>query len=479
MPWLIIAAGILLRIIVLLQNRNLIIDEANLVRNLHERNFTQLFTPLDYEQYAPPFFLGLSKISMLFLGAYESSFRIFPLLCGIANLFLFFSLLQHFNVKRAIFYPLFLFATGFIYVRYTTEFKQYSSDITVSLSLLLLALKYDIENKGRISFFCVWLFAGSFSIWLSMPSVFILGGIGIFYFYTFYQTRDKILLFPFVAAAALWIAQFVLYYFMILKPSVESDYLQNFHRQNELILMPGSVPEWQHNIDALSTFFAMIGGHWALSFGFNLLLVFLGMFRLFKEKRASFLLIVSPILLLFFASGLHQFSLLPRVCLFIYPAVLLLMGLGLGYLFSFTYRKFTIIPALLICAITMVNFNELEWFAKAPEFDQTKQGFSWIKSHAGNNETVYIHSLLYPQKEYLTKIHPDSSNWILVKNTGVFNYQTNMDSLCKLTQGNVFFMLFLPEGDERKYDQQILQQYFNVKAGLEQKDLVVYSLQKK
>src|ERR1043165_1516328 len=82
--WLIVTAGVLLRLATFFHNRNLIIDEANIVRNLAERDFGGLVLPLTYEQYAPPVFLWIEKLASLLLGYGEKAMRLYPLLCGLA-----------------------------------------------------------------------------------------------------------------------------------------------------------------------------------------------------------------------------------------------------------------------------------------------------------------------------------------------------------------------------------------------------------
>lgn len=478
-PWAIIALGIVLRLVLLVQNRNLIIDEANIVRNLNERSFAELLKPLFYDQFAPPLFLFISKCSMLCFGAYEWAFRLFPFLCSIANLFLFYALLKKANVGKAIFYPLFLFATGMIYVRYATEFKQYSSDITVSLSLILLALKFDIVTHSKVKFFVIWLLAGSVAIWLSMPSVFVLAAVGLYYFAQAQQHKNLKLLTPFVGATALWLVQFVLYYFMLLKPSTENSYLQQAHIPHVFILPPLSLSDWQHNADALATFFDLWAGHWALPFVFHLLLLCTGLVQLWRQDRGIFILLFVPFLLLVFAVAFHQFTLLPRVCLFVYPLLLAIMGIGLAHLFSFKFYRLALLPTLVICVITMINFNKIEWLVDAPKFDRTTDGFEWLAKRQIGGNACYIHDLVRPQKIYYTSIHPDSSRWASYKNCIVFNGVTNFDSLCATTNGKVAFMFWWLEQAEFVHYDQVLQQQFYFRDTFLYKDLGIYIVEKK
>ena len=91
---LVIAGGIIARLVVYLQNRNLIIDEANVTRNLFERGFAQLLQPLSYEQYAPPVFLWIEKLNTILFGFSEYTLRLYPLLTGIAAIFVMLAILK-------------------------------------------------------------------------------------------------------------------------------------------------------------------------------------------------------------------------------------------------------------------------------------------------------------------------------------------------------------------------------------------------
>src|SRR5690606_38617178 len=118
--WAILLFGISLRIFMYLQNRGLIIDEANIVRNIYERDFYSLATPLNYEQFAPPVFLWILKLNSFLFGYSEYAMRLYPLFAGITSVYLLYLLSKQY-MFRAAWYPLFLFATAYIFVRYSTE----------------------------------------------------------------------------------------------------------------------------------------------------------------------------------------------------------------------------------------------------------------------------------------------------------------------------------------------------------------------
>ena len=257
---IIIIVGIALRLIFFFQDRCLFIDEANVARNIYERSFSGLTMPLNYEQYAPPAFLWIIKSFALLFGYSELSLRLFLLLCGITALFLLYAALRKFADNYSIWYPLFIFATGFIYIRYSAELKQYMCDVIVTLLLLLLALRIDISRVRNIRFAVVWCVIGSATIWLSMPGVFMLAGVMAYYAYISVSEKKYTNLWQLTAIGCIWLIQFALYYLAILKPQIQSDYLQACHKDFFLFGIPSTLEKLNHNADVFVTLLSAMGG---------------------------------------------------------------------------------------------------------------------------------------------------------------------------------------------------------------------------
>ena len=307
---LILLLGIMLRIAVYLQNRNLIIDESNIARNIFERDFFQLLLPLSYEQYAPPVFLWILKLSSVLFGFSEYSLRLYALLTGISSLFVMYLLLKEFVPARSVWYALFLFATAHILLRYSSEVKQYMGDVLIVLTLLLLALRIHVKNISPVKFILFWATAGTIAIWLSMPSVFALAGIGIYYTAICIQQKvyNKIRLL--IICAAVWLMQFIFYYIAILKDQANSAYLQNFHRDNFLFATPEDLHEVAQNWAIFSALLRQFGNNNPFGFNvvFNTLLLLSGIFLLLKQNFAKALLLLTPVVAVLMASALNDFS---------------------------------------------------------------------------------------------------------------------------------------------------------------------------
>lgn len=418
--------GIILRIAVYLQNRNLFIDEANVARNIYERSFSGLTQPLSYDQYAPPVFLWLVKASAICFGYGEYALKLFPLLSGLVSLWLLYSILVQMDVKRAAWYPLLLFATGSIYLRYATELKQYSSDVMVTLVLVWLALVTDVSTSRPARFIAIWICAGSLAVWLSMPSVFILTGVGIYYLSTLYRLRRFERWWLLMVPASLWLLQFGAYYITILAPQAASPYLQHFHKDAFIYLWPQTVSEWTYDGNALLRVLGVTGGHWTLSIIFHLLCMMVAMLVTSYRRDARMLLLLVPVILLFVAAGLHRFSLQPRVILFVMPLLLIWIALGLERLLVLRYAALVILPVAVIC---ILNYQHAEYLWRPLRVTDVTDCFPYMQQQKKAGAQIYVDGSAASAYIYYTQIHPDRTRWRDISGGICLPYVPDMDAI--------------------------------------------------
>jgi predicted membrane-bound mannosyltransferase len=138
-----VLAGALLRLFQFLSGRSLWLDEIMLSRNVLDRGWTELLgTPLDFHQVAPAGFLLLQKLAVTLLGDGELALRTVPLLASFASLFLFWRVARRFLAGWPLLGALGLFAFSAALLWYSSEAKQYSTDVAATLAVLLLALRF-------------------------------------------------------------------------------------------------------------------------------------------------------------------------------------------------------------------------------------------------------------------------------------------------------------------------------------------------
>lgn len=443
---IIILMGVGVRIAVYLQNRNLFIDEANLARNVFERDMVDLAAPLSYEQYAPPVFLWVTKLFTSIFGYGELAFRIFPLLAGIAALYLMYLVLKELTSFKSLWYPLGMLAISYIMIRYSSELKQYMTDVLVVLSLILLAIKTDINKVNGQKFVLTWFIAGSIAIWAAMPSIFVLAGIGLYYLVIGLKQREY-KKFPYIAVVgALWLLQFLIYYSLILQPQIESEYLQRFHTDWFLFLTPSNADELKHNVNVLRNLLEEAGGYNYWMRLFNAALLFFGAVW-FSIKDARSLMLTVPLIGVMIAAGLNQYTLIPRVALFTMPLMLILIGYGMEQLMRLRFVAVPIIVALIgawgIWAHSMVNMawnpTETEQVTDAMEFA--------VKNNITRGEQLYLHNGARPAFIYYTQMHPGRAKWKNIAGAHLLMWDADYDQLASTapTPSAVIFTSVSPD----------------------------------
>lgn len=416
-----ILVGIGFRLLLFFQNRNLIIDEANVVRNIYERDYWELLKPLSYEQFAPPLFLWMLELMSHLFGYSEFAMRLFPLICGISSLFIFRSLLHKIFPINSLWLPLGLFCFAPILVKYSTEVKQYVPDALVAISLVLFALKINISNYSKFRFFIVWIVLGSVSIWASQPSVFILFSVGLYYFIQCVQEKKWSGLFILIPIGLVWFAQFALYYLLILKSQINSAYLQNYHSPYFLFAVPHSSAEWRHNWLRFREIICNTGGYNMVSLYLCALLMAVGALSLLRKSLALFVLFAVPIILVIIAAALHQFSLIDRVIIFILPFTMIIVGFGLAQIidWSKSYVQ-TAVMAGGLYMLSLYNFGSLLY--RPFQLHELTKGFDYVLSNHGSGKELYVDCASKDTYIYYTQIHPHREKYASLKNAYLFNW---------------------------------------------------------
>ena len=403
--WVILLLGVLVRLKVYVQNRSLFLDEANLSRNVVERDWTAFFRALDYQQYAPPGYLILNKLSVALLGTSEYGLRLIPLLSSIALLWVVYALAKRLIAARWVqLVPLFLTAFSYEMIRYGTENKQYSLDALLTALLVALALHWVPDRLGGRRLF-LWALLGSAAIWFSMPIVFTLAGVGLYYGYVFLRKQDYQRLGGLILTITTWLLSFGVYYWLLLRPDIESDYLNTYHQAYFLPLPPQSSEEWAqlgrlllglvHHTVGFTVVAYVVGGAALLG----------GIVVPGRRHSGRLLLLGIPVLTCLLASALEQYSLLPRLTLFYAPLLALLMGIGTDQLWH--WRTWAPWVCLLLWLPVLPLKGGLYYLYARFEVEDTR-GVLRTAQDADAGELVYVHHEAVPAAIYYRDYHPDS-----------------------------------------------------------------------
>jgi len=153
-------------------------DEAFLATNFLRRGFVGLLRPLDYGQVCPILFLWAELAIVRLFGFSEWTVRLFPLLCALVSVPLFYFCASRILSDRALLLSLAIFAVSIHPIRHAADLKPYSADLLVALSLQALAITW-LRNPTRL--YWVWILVGlaPFCLLLSHPAVFVVAGVGL------------------------------------------------------------------------------------------------------------------------------------------------------------------------------------------------------------------------------------------------------------------------------------------------------------
>jgi hypothetical protein len=317
-------SGVFLRAYLYILNRSLWLDEANLALNLVNRSFFGLLRPLDYGQGAPIGFLLSVKAVISTLGNRDYILRLIPFIAGLVSIPLMYFVGRKYTGQYPTLLSLGLFALSWKLIYYSSELKQYSSDVTVTLLLLLIVPKC-LDEKVKPQALIVLGIAGSLAIWFSHPSLFIFAGIFFTLGLTFALKRDSYRLFWLIGIGLVWGISLSLVYFINLRYLESNNALLNYWSGSFAPFPPWNNFGWYYNALA-----RMLGDPAALPVNaITVGLLVLGSLSFAFKRWQLMSVLLAPFLLTLAASALGKYPFSERLLLFLIPLLLLLLAEGM------------------------------------------------------------------------------------------------------------------------------------------------------
>jgi hypothetical protein len=283
-------------------------------------------------------------------------------------------------------------------LRYVGEVKPYSIDLGVAALLTAMAL-----DRKRYKW-STWMAIGALAVWLSLPSVFLLGAVGISFLAVPIeqalkkQQRERI---SWIIVITCWLVSFAVLYFMVLHPAIGSAYLNNYH---DAYFLP--FPQKDYPWSQLSDLLLSIP---KLTFGFTVIAIFFGTGSLLigwlKSSWFQRILFTGPLMLVLAASGFGFYSLIPRLMLFILPGLWLMAALGSKHVFETTtlpgYWKYGFV---LIWLFVLGGTNVVRHYWHPLSFSDARQ----LTTKIDKGYTPILHHGVVPTFDYYQRIHPET-----------------------------------------------------------------------
>lgn len=394
-PWAAMAIGLLLRLRSFLSDRSMWLDEAFVAVNFQDRSLLDLLGhPLDYGHELPRGFLAMTWLSVQLFGYHDLAFRLFPFLCGAISLPLFYLVARAYVPRGAVPWAVILFSLSMPLIAYSGEFKQYSTDVAVCLGLLAITAKFQKNGAGWLTAYAA---AGVAAAWFSLPAVAILATTGIFVLLT--RRLDTRLGVVFL----LWAANCLFIFIVVMGGG---------HR--EVPPGPWTVEFWRLEDAFMPSPVSRAGAAWILHSALHLFTQVAGLrlswlpaglfvlgFLASPDRKRTFIVLLSPILLCAAASWFEVYPFSGRVLLFLTPGIFLTLGNGIGSLPVGSKLPGLAVRVLLVAAMMGIP-NVGQWEHR----EEIKECLSRIQENWKPGDRLYVYHWTEPAfRHYVGRYH--------------------------------------------------------------------------
>ncbi len=342
--WVILIFAVILRLWQYFFNRSLWLDEACLAWNIVNKSYLELLGPLEYGQAAPIGFLFVERFFVQIFGNTDYVLRLFPLLSGISSLFLFYMLIRSRFSREGTLLAVFLFSFSNSLIYFSSDLKQYSSDVAVTLILLLGAV-HITHRKLTIARVVLFGLCGALALCLSHPALFVLGGIGLTLSLMYLFRKDFQSLTRLLPAFLGWAISFLGLYLLSYGQATHREGLLQYWKSSFMPFPPTTPAEFLWFYKKIFEIFrnpvevSCTGGAVALFLA--------GCFSLFRHQKTILALSISPMVIALIASAFQKYPFEGRLLLFAVPGLIFCVIAGIEFL-SFNSNIIRIALALLI-----------------------------------------------------------------------------------------------------------------------------------
>lgn len=338
LTWAAVAVGIALRLLSYADNRPLYRDERSLLANLVRLPVFDFRTTLTEYQLAPPGFLAIERMLVRLPGPDVLAARSFPLVCGLASLFLFRTAARRFVAAHAVPIAVGLFALSDWLIYYSAEMKQYSCDLALTLVALLLAAgpgepgASDSASLIPRRLLGLGIF-GAVGVWFSYPLAFVLAGVGTYLFATAIIRRDRRGALGLVAAGLAWAGSFGVCYIVSHGMLDKGRFIWDWWDFAFLRIPPHSIAElklevWQllNVFDSPSDVKTPLGPVFTAMLASVLAIA--GAVSMGRRWPGGLYLLAAPVAFAMAASAMRQYPFHGRLLIFLVPSVQMLVSQG-------------------------------------------------------------------------------------------------------------------------------------------------------
>ena len=395
--------GILLSVVQYVINRSLWLDEAYLSLNILDRSYVELLKPLEHKQVAPILFLYIEKTILQVLSSYpDYALRLFPLLSYILSLMIFYkviSIVLKNEYSRLLALSLLIFNPLFIY--YSSEIKQYSTDVLLSISAVYIILRHYDNDKN---FYVTLGLFGLLAIFLSNIAPIILFISVFFLFLNKFSSLRTHYKLPFIFIC-IWAFAFIAYYY---------SFIYNHPHRNGMIeewtyyegfmpINPLKKAFYEYLIKKTVVISSLVFGSGIYGLLTFIFLILAGCWNLIQNKKLRLVIrLLVPIITHFLLSGFKLYPIGPRLLLYTMPSLIILISLGFELIIEIIFEDLQIHKFRILSFIILFSaFNLLLYNNYPIRKNEIKETLRYLNKKMQINDKIYVNYLSsFPFKYY-------------------------------------------------------------------------------
>ncbi|MEO8624669.1 MAG: hypothetical protein ABI625_26540 [bacterium] len=389
--WLLIAIGIALRVWQVAGGASLWLDEIALAQNIVERGYAALLTPLDHAQVAPPGFL-LAERFFWSLFHSDVSLRIVPLAGSIASLFFMRAVARRALGGIAVPLAVGALAVGLPHIVFAGQVKQYSTDVTFALALVLLVARLLDSGEPSVSRYVLAGATGFVAVWFSNPAVLVVTGLGAALALLVLQgkitNRGRVIgfvLLPWIigAGAASLIA-------MVTVSPATMAFMKEYWDNAFAPMPPRSLHDLLWPWQALVGLFGMPWGFRYPVAPVFVVLALAGFVLLWRTRRDLTLLVLGPILVTFGVAAVRVYPFEGRLVLYLTPFLLLAVAAATTGLATWIGARVPYVGAAVVLLVSLASLEPVIENRPTYRLQEMRGLLDWVASQRRPGDAVFV-----------------------------------------------------------------------------------------
>lgn len=388
--WILIGLGIFLRVNRYLHNFPFWGDEAWVAQEVIRRSFEHIVFNLSLLPsigMLPLGFLLLEKFLVTLVDFREPVFRFFPCLCGVAGIFLFRKLLKMVTGQRVMLMALAFFVFSNLLIFYSSELKQYSSDVLFTILVLIChrhALKYSMDDRSSTRLSA----AGIIALFFSQPVILVLCGVALVQVVVYLRRRQSREAFRYLMVLGLWLISFWSlwrnYYHVNYEGREVLGYKAPFYLSCPFL--NGDWGGWAQKLWSLFTSPVEMTWPWL-----SALMLAAGIWSLWRNNRAWALTLSAPVILTIGLSMADMYPFHGRFIIFLVPLLFILIAEGVEYVM--VGRRWRTMAGVAILAVLLARplVEAGKYFLPSGNCD-LRSLVVYLRDHQEPKDSIYLNN---------------------------------------------------------------------------------------